>query len=85
MYVYFSQRKASKEGVAILPTEFMYHGSKSGCWHSIIRNSLKNLSNTCRMTSGAAAGPGIYLGKAAQTSLGYVTQATRSWAQSGLG
>ena len=79
------QVKYSEESSAILPTEFVYHGSKCGCWHSIIRNSLKNLSNTSRMTSGAAYGTGIYLGKAAHTSLSYVTHADRTWAQSGLG
>ena len=69
----------------VVPTEFVYHGSKIGCWHSIIRNSLKNLSNTNRMTSGAAYGAGIYLGAAAHTSLQYVTKAPQTWAQSGLG
>eukprot|EP01034_Spumella_vulgaris_P033434 gene33434-41257_t len=76
------QRQKQKNGGK---TEWVYHGSKSGCWHSIIRNSLKNLSNTVRMTTGAAAGPGIYLGCSAQVSMGYIQQAETTWEQSALG
>eukprot|EP01034_Spumella_vulgaris_P029926 gene29926-37059_t len=77
----FQKQKAKNGG----KTEWVYHGSKAGCWHSIIRNSLKNLSNTVRMTAGAAYGAGIYLGGNVQTSMGYVGQADTTWQQSALG
>ncbi|CAE7755807.1 PARP6 [Symbiodinium pilosum] len=52
-------------------TSFAFHGSSSENWHSILRNGLKNASNTKLMTCGAAHGPGIYLSTASATSLGY--------------
>merc|ERR1712232_11459 len=50
---------------------FAFHGSHVGNWHSILRNGLKNASNTPLMSAGAAHGPGIYLGKSSQISMGY--------------
>jgi poly [ADP-ribose] polymerase 6/8 len=50
---------------------FAFHGSGSENWHSILRNGLKNCSNTKYMTAGAAHGPGIYLAPDSGTSLGY--------------
>jgi hypothetical protein len=50
---------------------FAYHGSPTENWHSILRNGLKNASDTKLMTSGKAYGPGIYLATDSQTSLGY--------------
>ena len=52
-------------------TSFAFHGSSSENWHSILRNGLKNASNTKMMTCGAAHGPGIYLSTASSCSLGY--------------
>ena len=39
----------------------LFHGSPSYNWHSILRNGLRNMSHTTRMTSGAAYGNGVYL------------------------
>jgi len=50
---------------------FAFHGSAVGNWHSILRNGLKNASNTPLMSAGAAYGPGIYLGKSSAISAGY--------------
>jgi hypothetical protein len=50
----------------------MWHGSKTSNWYSIIRNGLRNLSNTSMMTSGPAGqGEGIYTGREFQTSCQY--------------
>ena len=48
-----------------------FHGSSLENWHSILRLSLKNYSNTDKMTCGAAYGPGIYLADDYNTSLSY--------------
>lgn len=40
---------------------YLFHGSKIGNWHSIIRNGIKNMSNSKFMTTGAAFGNGVYL------------------------
>lgn len=40
---------------------YLFHGSPIGCWHGILKNGIKNLSNTKLMTSGAAHGAGVYL------------------------
>jgi hypothetical protein len=42
-------------------TEFLYHGSATSKWYSIIRNSLVVCSGTFRQVNGAAYGNGIYL------------------------
>jgi hypothetical protein len=39
---------------------FCWHGSAMENWYSILRNGLRNLSNTSLMTAGAAYGQGIY-------------------------
>jgi len=57
---------------------FAFHGSPAENWHSILRNGLKNASNTRLMTTGAAHGPGIYLALDSQTSLGYADRALRA-------
>lgn len=57
-------------------TSFAFHGSSHENWHSILRNGLKNASNTKLMTSGAAHGPGIYLATDIMTSIHY-TRANR--------
>mmetsp|Transcript_52064 Transcript_52064/g.59470 ORF Transcript_52064/g.59470 Transcript_52064/m.59470 type:complete len:1019 (+) Transcript_52064:116-3172(+) len=48
-----------------------YHGSSLENWYSILRNGLRNLSNTHLMTAGAAYGQGIYAGLDLSTSYGY--------------
>jgi hypothetical protein len=50
---------------------YCFHGSGLQNWYSILRNGLKNVSNTNMMTAGAALGTGIYLGKMSNISLKY--------------
>lgn len=51
---------------------FAFHGSHTGNWHAILRHGLKNLSNTSKMSAGAAHGSGIYLAPELSTSIGYM-------------
>lgn len=51
--------------------KYFYHGSACHNWHLILKNGLKNYSNTKYMTAGAAYGSGIYLANNISTSLGY--------------
>ncbi len=52
---------------------FAFHGSSLSSWYSILRNGLKNLSNTPLMIVGAAYGQGIYLASSANISYTYGT------------
>lgn len=52
----------------------LFHGSPNGNWYSIMRNGLKNYSNTKYMTTGAAYGAGIYLAPDLMTSYSYCGQ-----------
>jgi ubiquitin-conjugating enzyme E2 Q len=61
----FAERKASRGSV------FAFHGSAPENWYSILRNGLRNLSDTHMMTAGAASGKGVYAAKNLMTSLGY--------------
>jgi len=61
-----------------------WHGSGFGNWHSILRNGLKNMSNTKWMSCAAAYGAGIYLSPNFTTSLGY-SRTTGKWNKSELG
>jgi len=61
-----------------------WHGSAFGNWHSIMRNGLKNLSNTKWMSAGAVYGKGIYLSPHLGTSLSYA-RTTGTWPHSDLG
>jgi ubiquitin-protein ligase len=38
-----------------------FHGSNIDSWYSILRNGIKNMSNTSLMRAGASYGPGVYL------------------------
>ena len=60
-------------------TEYAYHGSSISNWHSIIRHSLKILSGTEYMSTGAAYGNGIYLAKNINMAISY--SKTSSWGQ----
>jgi hypothetical protein len=62
---YFSKQKA-KYG-----SFFAFHGSAIENWYSILRNGIRNLSNTHMMTAGAAYGIGVYAAEDMATSLGY--------------
>lgn len=61
----FTKRKGDKQ------TYYLFHGSKSENWYSIIRNGLKNCSNTKLMTCGAAHGSGIYFSNDSNFSYSY--------------
>ena len=40
---------------------FAFHGTKTDCMYSILRNGLRDLSNSHLMTAGAFDGEGIYV------------------------
>jgi hypothetical protein len=63
---------------------YAFHGSDTSNWFSILRTGLKNLSNTKYMTTGAAYGPGIYLGETSKMSESYATIAN-GWPYSMFG
>jgi hypothetical protein len=42
------------------PTHYLFHGSDKGNWYSILKNGVKNMSNTKFQTHGAVLGAGIY-------------------------
>jgi ubiquitin-conjugating enzyme E2 Q len=50
---------------------FAFHGSSIENWYSILRNGIRNLSNTHLMTAGAAYGSGVYCAENFSTSIGY--------------
>lgn len=50
---------------------YLFHGSSLGNWHSIVRNGIKNMSQTKFMTTGAVYGNGIYLSDNIMTAYGY--------------
>lgn len=52
-------------------TNYLFHGSKWHNWFSILRNGLKNCSQTKLMTAGAAHGNGIYLSNDINLSYSY--------------
>jgi len=52
-------------------SHYVFHGSKWHNWYSILRNGLKNCSNTPLMTCGAAYGNGIYTSDDINVSLRY--------------
>ncbi len=66
-------------------TEHLYHGSRAYCWHSIVRNNLKNLSGTPQQVHGAGQGHGIYLGSDAQLANGHMQHAQGYWKNAALG
>jgi len=57
---------ASRHGIA-----FGFHGSPLSKWYSILRNGLRNMSDTRLMTNGAVLGAGVYLAKNLQTAHHY--------------
>ena len=50
---------------------YLFHGSSPDCWHSILRNGIKNVSNTSFQFNGAAYGPGIYMSDSYSFAKGY--------------
>lgn len=65
-------------------SQFLWHGSSGQRWHSIFRNGLKNMSNV-DCVNGASYGPGIYLAKDPNISLGYVDPVKNLYRNSELG
>lgn len=52
-------------------TFYLFHGSRWYNWYSILRNGLKNCSNTQMMTTGAAYGNGVYLSDNLNIAISY--------------
>lgn len=65
---------------------FAFHGSSIENWYSILRNGVRNLSNTHMMTAGAAYGAGVYAAENIATSFGYcrMTNSQPFWPYSKL-
>lgn len=55
---------------------YLFHGSSISNWYSIMRNGIKNNSNTKFMSTGAAYGAGIYLSNDFNMSYGYSNNRT---------
>jgi ubiquitin-protein ligase len=55
---------------------YLFHGSNSACWYSILRNGIKVLSSTTLQKNGAAYGPGIYVSDSYNFALGYSLKST---------
>jgi poly [ADP-ribose] polymerase 6/8 len=64
---------------------FLWHGSSSDRWHSIIRNGLVNATGTKLQQNGAALGSGIYFARDSNTSCGYSRSGTNYYKKSRLG
>ncbi len=60
-----------KEKTGGQTNSYLFHGSNSACWYSILRNGIKVLSNTSLQKNGAAYGPGIYVSDSYNFALGY--------------
>lgn len=54
-----------------IPLNYLFHGSSSSNWYSILRNGLKNCSGTSLQANGAAHGNGIYLSDSLTFSASY--------------
>lgn len=63
---------------------FLFHGSPLENWHSILRNGLRNMSNTTYMSDGATEGVGVYLADDIRTSYLYGSQGGYYGSQKGL-
>ncbi len=55
---------------------YLFHGSSISNWYSIMRNGIKNNSNTKFMSAGAAYGSGIYLSNDFNFSYNYSNNVT---------
>ncbi|MBA42856.1 MAG: hypothetical protein CMF62_02465 [Magnetococcales bacterium] len=71
MKIFAVKHSKEKEDYFKKDSIYCFHGSGTQNWYSILRNGLKNVSNTNMMTAGAALGAGIYLGKSSGVSLNY--------------
>lgn len=61
-----------------------FHGSSMSNWHNILRQNLKNASNTQMMSAGAAYGEGVYLAASSVTSATY-SSSSPAWDKSAFG
>ena len=50
---------------------YAFHGTKTDCIYSILRNGLRDLSNSHMMKVGAAMGSGIYVATLSSIAAGY--------------
>ncbi|KAF7320888.1 UBIQUITIN-CONJUGAT-2 domain-containing protein [Mycena chlorophos] len=74
--------KSSDNNAKKFPSLYAFHGSALRNWHSIIRHGLWFK----QVTNGRAFGDGVYLAKAAETSMGSYAQSGRAcWRKSKLG
>ena len=69
----FVDEEAFKQKIATNNNEkcYLFHGSTSDCWYSILRNGLKVLSGSQLQVNGAAYGSGIYTSNNYSMSYGY--------------
>lgn len=74
--------KALKE---VYNSMYLFHGSSTENWHSILRNGLKNASGTAMMANGSAYGSGIYFAHESSVSQGYAHSCQNGYANSKLG
>jgi hypothetical protein len=63
---------------------YAFHGSWLGNWHNILRQNLKNASNTPMMQTGNAYGDGVYLAEASNASALYCVR-SQGWRSSEFG
>lgn len=57
---------------------YLFHGSPSECWYSILRNGIKIMSATNMQLNGAAYGSGIYTSNDYNFSLSYANRGINS-------
>ena len=69
----FVDEESFKRKVAMNNNEkcYLFHGSSSDCWYSILRNGVKVLSGSQLQVNGAAYGSGIYTSNNYGMSYGY--------------
>lgn len=63
---------------------YLFHGSALGNWHSILRNGLRNMSNTSYMSDGATEGIGVYMANDLRTSYRYGAHSGYFGSQDGI-
>lgn len=58
-------------GSVVDTDRYLFHGSSSDRWYSIISSGVKVMSNTTLMSNAAVYGPGVYLSNSINTARGY--------------
>lgn len=84
--IFFNNNKSLKDDVRIFEInnkrsisykfdiknpKYLYHGSSFYNWYSIMRNGLKNYSNTSMMANGSVHGNGVYFSDSISFANGY--------------